>query len=547
MTTTWVRWLFLAAACGTLAMPVAASDAPAGNLVGAGWLRANLARADVVVLDASPAPVYAKAHIPGAVNADWFSFGLEPAAAAAVEQRLRSWGVGHGRKVVVYDRGGDIMATRLFFELYYHGVPPADLFVLDGGLAKWQADGGPVTALPSPAPPRGDFRIAGPREDVRVRLPEFLNGTGDPAGTALVEALDASYHFGEAKFFDRAGHVPRAIMLPAADFYNADKTFKSPAEIARMARHLGIRPGQQVYAHCGGGVAASVPFFALRFLAGYPNVKLYVESQLEWLRDERGLPYWTYDAPYVTRDRTWLAGWSSRMLRTYGVARVSVVDVRAPDAYAQGHVPFALSVPATEFRRHAASPERLAALLGPAGVNADDEAVIVAEGGITPAAALAFVVLEKAGQRKVSILLDSMSDWGLAGLPLATEATVVGPRRTPQDVAVPATVYAPLPRAGVLDAGAPDAAGGYATLVVASGTAVPDRMPTGKVVHIPYTKLLEADGTPKPAKDIWKILADAGVTRYATILCVAADPGEAAANYVLLRLMGFPDVRVVLL
>ena len=26
-----------------------------------------------------------------------------------------------------------------------------------------------------------------------------------------------------------------------------------------------------------------------------------------------------------------------------------------------------------------------------------------------------------------------------------------------------------------------------------------------------------------------------------------SDPGEAAANYVLLRLMGFPDVRVVLL
>ena len=56
-----------------------------------------------------------------------------------------------------------------------------------------------------------------------------------------------------------------------------------------MLGYLGIKPEQQVYTHCGGGIAASVPFFAAKFMLDYPKVKLYKESQLEWLRDDRGL------------------------------------------------------------------------------------------------------------------------------------------------------------------------------------------------------------------------------------------------------------------
>jgi 3-mercaptopyruvate sulfurtransferase SseA len=40
-----------------------------------------------------------------------------------------------------------------------------------------------------------------------------------------------------------------------------------------------------------------VPFFALKFIAGYPTVRLYVESQLEWLQDDRGLPFWRTARP----------------------------------------------------------------------------------------------------------------------------------------------------------------------------------------------------------------------------------------------------------
>jgi len=62
---------------------------------------------------------------------------------------------------------------------------------------------------------------------------------------------------------------------------------------------------------------------------------------------------------------------------------------------------------------------------------------------------------------------------------------------------------------------------------------------------VPYTDLLDAKGQPKAASEIWKVLAKAGVPRYAEIVLVADDPGEAAINYYIFRLMGFPDVKVL--
>ena len=194
------------------------------------------------------------------------------------------------------------MATRLFYDLYYYGYPAKDLLILDGGLAKWKAAGGSITKDPAPAPQKGSFRITTINEYARVKLPEILTASGDTKNNALVEALDANWHFGGLAFFDRPGHIPNGIMLPSEDFFNADKTFKSAEEIKRMATYLGIKPDQQIYSYCGGGIAASVPFFALKFIADYPKVKLYQESELGWLQDERVLPFWTYDAPLLMRE-----------------------------------------------------------------------------------------------------------------------------------------------------------------------------------------------------------------------------------------------------
>jgi thiosulfate/3-mercaptopyruvate sulfurtransferase len=490
--------------------------ATAAALVDAEWLQSRLGRPELLVIDASFAPRHAAGHIPGAVNVDVFAYTTRPPAEMA--QTLQGWGVSAAKTIVVYDEGATYLATRVWFDLLYLGFPADRLHVLDGGLAKWRERGGAVTQAATPVPARGDFRTAALDESIRIRLPEFIAATGDPRHV-LVEALEPSYHFGAQKFFDRAGHVPYARMMPAEDFFNADKTFKSAAELTRMFEHLGIKRDQPVSSYCGGGVAASVPFFALKAITGHPQAKLYAESQREWLRDERGLPFWTYDAPYLVREAGWLASWNARMLRAYGASRLDVLDVRRPEAYAQGHIAHAVNVPAEVLHAQRADPGTLAATLEAAGIDPAHEVVIVSDGGVDARAALAFATLESFGHAKLSILGVSIDEWLLAGHTLTQQPTRIGARTSPQDLVVPRSVY-PAPARSAAPAGARTA------------------------VRLPASELVNRDGSPRPAKDLWTVIAKAGVPRYVPLVASAPEPGDAALTYVVLRLMGFADVTL---
>ncbi len=530
-----------------------------GHLVSAAWLQQQLGQTDLRVLDASSARQYREGHIPGAINADFMGFGPTGVTPQQMQRQLRSWGISAGQRIVIVDQGGTYQAPRLFWDLAYHGVPTAQLFILNGGIAQWRAAGGALTTQATPAPPAGSISLGATQDTLRVKLPEFLAATAEPRKHVMLEALDPDYYYGGAGFFNRYGHVPHATLMPADDYFNADKTFKSPAEIQRMLDHLGIGRQQQVHTYCGGGGAAAVPWFALKYLLGYPRVSLFLESQLGWLQDERELPVWTTSAPQLLRDTSWLKAWGSPMARMFKLAQVSIVDVRAPQAYQLGHVPLAVNVPAAAFGRQLStsahssqasdSAPGLAALLSQAGVRAGDEAVLVSDGGLTPDAALAFLALENLGQARVSIFTDSLDRWVDRGQQVARPAAAKTRAAGGGDVASgPPTGSTPgyqaQPRPGLLLTDAAAAPALFPRVYVASGAQMPTSLPTGTVVHLPYTQLLQADGMPRPAHDIWLALQKAGVPRYAEVVLFADAPGEAAINYVLLRLMGFADVKV---
>lgn len=537
--------LFAIAACLLLAQGLSAAEGTAGKLVGVGWLEKNLKNADVVVLDASGTQSYMKQHIPGAIAADLFSYGIAEMPYGEMEKIYQSWGISPDKKIVIYDEGAGMMATRLLWALYYHGFRERNLLVLDGGLFKWQEQHLPVTKDVTPAPMQGTFKIVSVNERARVRLPDVLVASANSGDAVLVEALGADWHFGQIRAFDRAGHIPNGILIPAADFYNADRTFKSTEEIRDMMTYFGIRPEQEIYTYCGGGVAASVPWFALKFIANYAHVKLYKESEMGWLADERQLPYWTYDAPYLMRETAWLQFWGGQRLRMYGGSNVSIVDVRSAEAFGQGHLPFAVNIPADVFKSNLGNPEKLAQILGPAGVNPSQETVVVSGAGLTKESALAFVMLEKLGQKRVSVFLDSMDKSAQLGFSPTKNPTVVGPKKAPFDTSILPMTYGANTRPGVVIADPKATKGIYRKVYIASGKDVSSKSRDGETVHVPYTDLLNPDGTPKPANDIWKILSKAGVPRYAELVCYSDDPGDAAVNYFVLKLMGYPDVKLL--
>ena len=549
MNTNKMRYSFLLAVtvCLFLAQPLMAEDGIKGNLVNVNWLEQNLKRTDVLILDASPAQMYATEHIPGAINVDLFTYGGKEVPLSEIEQRYQSWGISSGKKIVIYDRGKPMMATRLFFDLYYNGFAAKDLFILDGGFTKWQESGKRVTNEPTSIPKKGSFRITKMNEDARAKLPEFLTASGDQKNNVLLEALEANWHFGELQVFDRPGHIPHGILLPSGDFLNPDKTFKSAEEIKKMLNYFEVNQEQNIYTYCGGGIAASVPFFALKFILNFPDVKLFSESELGWLQDVRELPFWTYDAPYLIRETNWLKTWGGRMMRMYGVSQVSIIDVRSADAFNLGHIPFAFNVSSDLFKNNINNPEKLAEVLGQAGIDASYEAVVVSGNGLNEHSALAFLMLECLGQKKVSVFIDSNEKFAQSGTAITKEVTAVGPKKAPQDLSIPLTTYPLSFREGAVITDSKTTQGLYPKVFIASGKIVPNKVPDGKVIHVPYTDFLNTDGTPKAAKDIWNILVKAGVPRYAELICFSDNAGESAVNYFILKLMGYPDIKVLVI
>ncbi len=543
----FVSFIFLSVCLALPAAAYASADPGRnGNLVSVDWLKRNLAHKDLVLLDASAPPIYAKSHIPNAVSASILMHGVQEMDPPRMEARYRGYGIRNDSLIVIYESADAMWAHHLFYDLYYHGFPPDRLLLLDGGLEKWKAEGGEVTITPTAKPPLGDFRIMQTREAARVRLPEVLAASGDPRIATNIEALDPEWHFGEKGYFNRMGHIPNSVMLPSDDFFNADRTFKSPQELRRMLDYLGVKPGQSVYSHCGGGVAAAVPFFALKFILGHDDVRLYRESQVGWLQDDRSLPFWTYDAPQLLRDANWAKTWGGAMMRMYRNSPIDFIDARPAEAFKFRHAKFAMNVPAATLRPHLHDPAKLASLLGDAGVTVGHEALVMADSGLTPDSALVFLALEASGQSRVSLLAEGLDQAATKGLAVNDSQA-----KGPPTVAAPLPTgtkrpYKADPRGGIIIRDPSETRGLYPRVYVTSDATPTAKSLPGKVVQLPYTELLRPDGTPKAAGELWKLFTKAGIPRYAELVAVADDPGAAAVNYLVFKLMGFPDVKVLI-
>jgi len=223
------------------------------------------------------------------------------------------------------------------------------------------------------------------------------------------------------------------------------------------------------------------------------------------------------------------------------------VDVRPAAEFNEGHVPFAVNIPADVFKSNITNPAKLTEILGPAGVNSSYEAVVISGNGISKDAALAFLMLENLGQIKISVFLDSHEKWVELGFKLTKDTTIVSAQKIPNVLSILPKDYSGNFQGDVIIADPKGTRGLYPKVFIASGKNVPAKAQDGKIVHVPYTDLFNSDGTPKVAKDIWKILSAAGVPRYAELVCYSDDPGEAAVNYFILKLMGYPDIKVLMI
>lgn len=268
-------------------------------LVSTDWLAEHLRDPDLRVADVrwylDPArrarDAYAAGHIPGAVFFDVDRDLSAPGGGRGRPAGRHPWppadqvarvmggaGIGPGVRVVAYDDQAGATAARLWYLLRAHGHD--DVAVLDGGLAKWQAEGRPLdTAVPSPAP--AAFK-ANPRPGWVVTKPDLL---ARPAEALLLDARAGERYRGETEPIDpRAGHIPHARSAPYAENLTGGATpvFRPVAELRARYAALGADKTEPIV-YCGSGVTACHDLLALH-LAGLPG-RLYAGSWSEWSAD----------------------------------------------------------------------------------------------------------------------------------------------------------------------------------------------------------------------------------------------------------------------
>jgi thiosulfate/3-mercaptopyruvate sulfurtransferase len=244
--------------------------------------------------------LYETGHIPGAVKIDWVQDLNDPVVrdyldAGRFAELMASKGISNDTTVVLYGDKHNWWATYAFwvFKLFGH----KDVRILDGGRAKWVAEGRELTReVPShpqgsyTAPERDDNTIRAFRDQVR----EHIKKSG---GGALVDVRSPQEFSGERTHMPeypqegtlRGGHIPTAVNIPWAKAVKDDSTFKSADELRELYGAQGVTPDKDVVAYCRIGERSSHTWFVLTYLLGYSQVRNYDGSWTEW-GNSVGLP-----------------------------------------------------------------------------------------------------------------------------------------------------------------------------------------------------------------------------------------------------------------
>jgi thiosulfate/3-mercaptopyruvate sulfurtransferase len=232
---------------------------------------------------------YLKGHLPEAVylnpetlRASDRGVPTQLLSARAYGELFSRLGLGFDEPVVIYSAGEtrNIDATFLAWLLAGFGYP--QVYLLDGGYYKWELEQRPiarryprVSAVGSPArsfqPERAGL------EEVRSAI---------TSGNALlVDARPPDQYAGDAGAQMRRGHIPGAINHYWQDDLSQigfGHVWKTSADLRKSYEAQGITPERNIIVYCNSATEASHVHFTLRYLLGYPRVRIYVGSWTEW-------------------------------------------------------------------------------------------------------------------------------------------------------------------------------------------------------------------------------------------------------------------------
>ncbi|MGF1641177.1 MAG: 3-mercaptopyruvate sulfurtransferase [Rhodospirillales bacterium] len=261
------------------------------------WLTEHLEDPRVRVLDGSfhlpgsgrdAREEYRRQHIPGAgffdidgVCASDTDLPHMLPTADAFAVAAEALGIGNDDAVVVYDAPGSAAAARVWwtFRIFGH----RDVAVLDGGLAKWLAEGRPVDDRPpNPRPTRYRARFDGAlvrsRSELIANLAHGREQVVDNRGPGRFAGVEP-----EPRPARKRGHIPGSRNIPFTAFLDGERfgVWRPAEALAQVFAAAGVDLDRAIVASCGSGVTACTTAFAAHLL-GRDHVAVYDGSWAEW-------------------------------------------------------------------------------------------------------------------------------------------------------------------------------------------------------------------------------------------------------------------------
>jgi thiosulfate/3-mercaptopyruvate sulfurtransferase len=266
------------------------ASAPHPRLISTEDLAAWLKRGPVNVVDVrSDMFTYLKDHLPGAVylNPETLraSDGGVPAqllSPRAYSELFSRMGLAFSQPVVIYSAGETRNIDATFVAWLLAGFGHPRVYLLNGGYFKWQLEQRQLVQryprIKAVEFPLGSFR---PERASLEEVRQAISGRS----ALLVDARPPDQYRGEAGAQMRRGHIPGAINHYWQDDLTQEgfgHVWKAPAELKANYAAQGITPDKNIIVYCNSTTEASHVHFTLRYLLGYPRVRIYVGSWTEW-------------------------------------------------------------------------------------------------------------------------------------------------------------------------------------------------------------------------------------------------------------------------
>jgi thiosulfate/3-mercaptopyruvate sulfurtransferase len=271
--------------------PKLAAYAHPERLVTTSWLAEHLGDPGLVVVESDEdVLLYDVGHIPGAVKVDWHTELNDPVTRDYVDgtgfaRLCGERGITRDSTVVFYGDRNNWWATYALWVFSLFGHP--DVRMLDGGRAKWVAEGREMTTE-APKPEQVEYPVV-ERDDATIRA--FKDDVLAHLGRPLVDVRSPGEYSGELLHMPdypqegavRGGHIPGAASVPWARAAAEDATFRTRPELeAIYQEEQGLSPSDDVVAYCRIGERSSHTWFVLTHLLGFGKVRNYDGSWTEW-------------------------------------------------------------------------------------------------------------------------------------------------------------------------------------------------------------------------------------------------------------------------